>query len=324
MNYKDYYKILGVNKNSTDKEIKKAYYTLAKKHHPDVNKDKGSEAKLKEINEAYEVLSDKDKRQKYETLGSDWDKYQAYGNNNYYQDSANMGGKQFYGSSNAGFSDFFEAFFGGNGGGLDIESLFGGMGGGQRTKKTSSSAKANAKKQKPKDETFKIEISLEDAYKGGKKVIKIPVGNDTRTIEVNIPKGVKNDTKMRITGENNQGDVFLNVKLKEHEFFKLENNDLHCEIPITDYDAVLGSEIKVPTLSGTSISLKIPPNSNAGKTFRLKDLGMPTLKSEEKGFMYIKLKIVVPKNLNDSEIELYSKLKELRIAKDNEIRENLF
>lgn len=318
MKYKDYYKILGVDKNASEKEIQKAYKKLAKQYHPDISKEKGAEAKFKDLNEANEVLGDKDKRKKYDTLGADWDKYQDYdfagAGAGRYQDVGNMGGKTFYGSD---FSDFFEAFFGSQGGtqGGGFESIFGNMGGGRKTKKGGPQNRRTTQnyQEPPEDLNAELEITLDEAYKGGKRIITIQAGDrQQKKLEVNIPKGIEDGKKIRIPGGNQGGDIFLKINISPHNFFKLDKKDIHCEVQILDYEAVLGTETKIPTLSGSSINLKIPAGTHSGKTFRLKNLGMPYHKNEQKGDMYVKIKIDIPKHISDNEMELYSQLKELR------------
>lgn len=329
MEYKDYYKILGVDKKSSDDDIKKSYKKLAKKYHPDINKEKDAEKKFKDISEAYEVLSDKDKRHKYDTLGSNWDQYQNYGGANYnrYQDSSNINGNVFTGSD---FSDFFEIFFGGQGGqsaGGASSNPFGNIFGGG-AKKTSSrrqaqsnpfeqqqSTRQNSKAQQ--DNATEIEISVKEAYNGGSRVLSLDQGMGAKKdIKVNIPKGVQDGMKIRVPGVQGQ-DIYLKIKIKDNGFYKVDKKDVTCEVPVTDYEAILGTEVSIPTLSGSSVNLKVPANSQAGKTFRLKGLGMIDRKTEQKGDMYVKLKIVVPRNLTEAETDLYNQLKELRKGKDN-------
>ncbi len=325
MEYKDYYKVLGVDKKATEDEIKKAYKKLAKKYHPDINKEKGAEKRFKDINEANEVLADKDKRQKYDTLGSNWNQYQTTGNPNYnrYQDSGSFNGNTFTGND---FSDFFEMFFGGQG-----DSF----GGGAKKSKTrqrqtqynpfesqqQSYQQQNTKSQS--ENATEIEISLKEAYNGGTRILTLDQGMGLKKdIKVNIPKSVESGTKIRIPNASQGQDLFLKIKIKEDNFYKLDKKDVTCEVPITDYEAVLGTEINIPTLSGSSVNLKVPANSQTGKTFRLKGLGMIDRKSDVKGDMYVKLKIVLPKNLTDDEISLFNQLKELRKGKDN-VREEI-
>lgn len=324
MEYKDYYKVLGVDKKASEKEIQKAFRTLSKKYHPDVNKEKGAEKKFKELNEAYEVLSDKNKRQKYDTLGANWDQYQNFGNYSY-QDQGNFGGQTIYGSD---FSDFFEIFFGGQANGTKTNSsIFDNLFGGAKSKtsgRTSSGRQTQQQTyQQPKKETteviYDIDLNPKEIFEGGKKTVRI----GEKELKVNIPKGIEDGKKLRIPVDGNY--VYLKVKVSNIGFFKLEKKDITCEIPITDYEAVLGTDINVPTISGGSVNLKVPPLSQSGKTFRLKNLGMyHDSKSETRGDMYVKLKITVPKNLTDQEKELFEKLKALRIGKDSELRANLF
>jgi curved DNA-binding protein len=323
MQYKDYYQILGVDKKASAEDIKKAYKKLAKKHHPDVNKDKGSEAKFKDLSEAYEVLSDKDKRHKYDTLGANWDQYSNFGGANYnrYQDTGDINGNVFTGSD---FSDFFEIFFGGK---SDSFGGFGGFGGSQkaksRTRQNPFTQQQTQQKAPPpqEDKITEIEVSVSEAYNGGSRVVTLDHGyGNKKDIKVNIPKGVEQGTKIRIPVQGQ--DIYFKIKIKENGFYKLDKKDVTCEIPVTDYEAVLGTEVLIPTISGSSINLKIPPQTQSGKTFRLKGLGMPDRKTEQKGDMYVKVKILLPKNLTEKEIELFTTLKELRKDKDN-IREGL-
>ncbi|MFN8670900.1 MAG: DnaJ C-terminal domain-containing protein [Candidatus Sericytochromatia bacterium] len=317
MNYKDYYKILGVDKKAAEKDIQKAYKTLAKKYHPDINKTKDAEAKFKEINEAYEVLGDKDKRQKYDNLGANWNQYQNFGNYSY-QDMGDIKGNKFYGSD---FSDFFEIFFGsGAGGGSTPNSSnpfgnifsnmgFGGQQNTQQKKKTNQQTNQNqAPKEKLEAKELDIEVSINEINEGGKRLIDI----GSKKIEVNIPKGIDEGSKIRIKGENNNNDIHLKVKIKAHDTFKLDGKNIIYEAPINDYDAVFGTEIRVPTISGSSVNLKIPATTQGGKQLRLKNLGLPNRKTDEKGDMFVKIKIMIPTNLTDKEKELYKQLKELR------------
>lgn len=324
MQYKDYYQILGVDKKASEDEIKKAFKKLAKKYHPDVNKEKGAENKFKDINEAYEVLGDKDKKHKYDTLGANWDQYADFGGaggGNYrYQDMGDINGRTFTGSD---FSDFFEIFFGG--GDSFSNSGFGGFGG-QRPKTNSRARQSPFGQQQqqqqqkstvPQDEKIpEVEISIREAYNGGSKIISLDMGyGNTKEIKVNIPKGAENGMKMRIPVQGQ--DVYFKIKISDDDKYKIEKKDVTIEMPITDYEAVLGTEIQVPTLSGSTINLKIPANTQGGKKFRLKGLGMPERKTDIKGDMYVKTKIVIPNNLSEKEIELFTQLKELRQGKDN-------
>jgi len=326
MNYRDYYNVLGVDKNASQKEITSTYRKLARKYHPDLHpNNKKAEEKLKEINEAYEVLGDKTKREKYDQLGADWDKIRLDDDlfRNFNQGQRTRTGSDGFG----GFSSFFETFFGKESNNIwdtivDIGGDFG--------KKFTS---GNQHSPKPKEMEYEIEIPLEEAFNGGKRLIQVTSQDlcpscrgtnghcnkchgggmvmNPRTLNIDIPKGVANGSKIRIHGEATKGDIFLKVKLGPHKFFKVVENDLHCEIPVMDYEAMIGTEIQIPTLSG-NVSIKIPPETQAGKTFRLKGQGMLKLKSSERGDMYVKVKIVIPTQLNNQEKDLVKKIYDLR------------
>lgn len=317
MQYKDYYKTLGVDKKATEKEIQKAYKNLAKKYHPDINKAKDSEAKFKEINEAYEVVGDKEKRNRYDTLGANWD--QNAGNYSY-QDMGDIGGNKFYGSD---FSDFFEVFFGqkSNAGSANpFGNMFSGMGGAQQQQQQKQQRRKPAEPHRHQEHTethhtpreVEVEVSLNEIFEGGKR--QVTIGD--KKLEVSIPKGIENGKKIRVKDGNNS-DIHLKIKIKEHDLFKLEGKNIVYEAPITDYDVIFGKEVNVPTLSGGSVNLKIPAGTQGGKRLRLKNLGLPTMKTEEKGDMYVKVKIMIPQNLTDKEKSLYEELKALRAGKDN-------
>jgi len=329
MKFKDYYKILGVDKKSDGKTIKNAYRKLARKHHPDVNpNESGAEERFKEINEAYEVLSDPEKRKKYDLLGSNWNRvntgpggfrstgFPGFENFNFdFQDLGDLGG---------GFSDFFKTFFGSQ-------------------RKTGPAWQRSPKK--GRDLTYQIEITLEEACKGVERTLQIQIQDmcphcnghgiseksscsacqgtgriyKQRKISVKIPPGVKEGSKVRMagqgeagTGGGSSGDLYLNIKLSPHKFFELRDDDLYCEIPITVIESVLGSEIQVPTISGSKVLMKIPPETQNGKTFRLSGLGMPPLKGGLAGHQYVKVKVVLPQNLTEKEKYFYEELAKLR------------
>jgi curved DNA-binding protein len=306
MEYKDYYKTLGVDRNAEEKEIKKAYRKLARQYHPDVNPgDKAAEERFKDINEAYEVLSDPDKRHKYDQLGSSWQQWQRTGRDpggfdwSQWSSGAQPGGVRveyrdlgdlgdlFRGRD---FSDFFQ-------------SIFGGMGAPQ------------ARPRRGQDYTQPLEITLEEAFQGTARMIQ----KDGRRLEVKIPPGVRTGSKVRVAGEGSpgiaggtSGDLYLEVNVLPHSVFEREGDDLHCEVPVNLYTAVLGGEIKVPTLSGDVI-LTIPPETQGGRTFRLRGKGMPNLRNPKKhGDLYAKLRIQTPRKLTQREKELFRELASLR------------
>jgi curved DNA-binding protein len=307
MEYKDYYKILELEKNASAEEIKKTYRKLARAYHPDVNPgDKAAEEKFKEINEAYEVLADPEKRAKYDRLGASWQAYQQSGHPSGGFDwsqwvagfEASGGAVNFedlFGAGQAGhFSEFFEALFG--------------MG--RRQPHASATAP-----QAGEDLLQSVEISLEEAFHGANRIFQI--GN--RRIEVKIPKGATTGSKVRVRSEGKpgvgggpKGDLYLEIKVKPQPGFERVGNDLHADLPVDLYTAILGGEATVPTFGG-KIKLKIPPETQSGRTFRLKGQGMPHLKQpDQRGDLYAKVLIQLPQNLTPEEIELFEELADMR------------
>jgi len=305
MEYKDYYKTLGVNRNAEEKEIKKAYRKLARQYHPDMNPgDKAAEEHFKDINEAYEVLSDPEKRRKYDQLGSSWQQWQRTGRDpggfdwSRWSSAAQPGGVrvEYRDLGDLGdlfgrdFSDFFQ-------------SIFGGMGAPQ------------ARPRRGQDYTQPVEITLEEAFQGTTRMIQ----KDGRRLEVKIPPGVTTGSKVRVAGEGSpgivggaSGDLYLEVKVLPHSLFEREGDDLRCEVPVNLYTAVLGGEVKVPTLSG-DVMLNIPPETQGGRTFRLRGKGMPNLGNPKKrGDLYARLMVQVPQKLSQREKELFRELASLR------------
>jgi len=323
---KDYYQILGVTRNASEKEIKQAYRRLARKHHPDLNpNDKSAEAKFKEINAAYEVLSDPGKRKKYDQFGDQWEYAEQFaksGGQERVRWDFGRGGKTFeYGD----LSDFGDIF----------SSLFGDSGTGSRMRRGP---------QRGQDIESPIEVSLEEAYHGSTRVIQLQtgepctacggtgrVGNRVCTIcngaggkvspkrlEVKIPVGVKDGSRIRIAGEGgpgraggNKGDLYLVAKVLPHKLFERKGNDLYTEVPVPLATAILGGEVKLPTLNG-NLSLKIPPETQNGKVFRLAGKGMPQLGNRKYGNMFAKVKVVLPTNLTEEERKLFERLRSLR------------
>lgn len=306
MEYKDYYKILGVDKNASTDEIKKAYRKLARKYHPDVNPgDKKAEERFKEINEAQEVLTDPDKRAKYDRLGASWSAYQRSGGTGGFDWGQWVSGFDTSGGfvdlndilrgagagrRSGGFSDFFEAIFGNVG-------------------------QTRTVRRRGQDYHQQVVVSLEEAFKGTSRVLRI----NGRRIEVKIPKGAKAGTKVRVRGEGGEGqgggpkgDLYLEIKVTPHPTFERVGDDLYMELPVDLYTAVLGGEAVVPTFRG-KVKLKIPPETQSGRTFRLKGQGMPHLKQpDERGDLYAKVMVKLPENLSPEEIELFEELADIR------------
>jgi len=309
MDYKDYYKILGVERKASEDDIKKAYRKLALKYHPDRNPgDKKAEEKFKEINEAYQVLSDSSKRSRYDQLGESyttWQQRGAPGGGFNWEEwyTPNQGGNvrmevgdldDLFGG---GFSDFFRRIFGGM---PDMGSVQ--QGRGSTSSRQTRSARPNYEQ--------KVTISLQEAYQGGARLIEI----DGRRIEVKIPPGARKGTKVRVkeaipAGVNGQsGDLYLVIDVADDPHFERKGDDLYTETPVDLYTAVLGGEAKVATLSG-NIVLTIPPGTQPGQTFRLSGRGMPNLQNRQaKGDLYVRAKVNIPRDLTPHQKELFQEL----------------
>ncbi|HEY7191242.1 MAG TPA: DnaJ C-terminal domain-containing protein [Vicinamibacterales bacterium] len=319
MEFKDYYKTLGVPKTATEKEIKQAFRKLARKLHPDVNPgDKTAEAKFKEVNEAYEVLGDPEKRKKYDELGANWRMYEqagAQGGANPFAGSWNVGGtggrgyrtmtpeemEELFGDSNP-FSDFFTTFFGG------------GMGGGQRDAR---GAGGRVRQRPGRDIENEIELPLEDAYHGSTHRLSLRHDGHARTVDVRIPAGVVDGSRVRISGEGEQGqggaasgNLYLRVKLSPHPVFELKGRDLYTKVLVPVTTAVLGGEASVMTLSGKPARLRIPPLTQNGQIFRLKGYGMPNVgKPDDKADLYARIEVQLPAHLTTEERERWEALR---------------
>jgi curved DNA-binding protein len=318
VDYKDYYQVLGVPKNASEKEIKQAFRKLARKHHPDVNPgDRGAEQKFKEINEAHEVLSDPEKRRKYDQLGSNWKQYEQYARG---PSPGGFGGFRVDfegpGGGGGGFSDFFKTFFGG---GIDLEDLFGqARGGGSRSARRERSGRGfGATPEAGRDVSAVVEVTLEEAHQGTTRRMSIEGGPGAEAFDVRIPPGVKEGSRVRVSGKGEKsyggasGDLYLEVKIKPHSLYRREGDDLYVDVPVTFAEAALGAEIEVPTLSGRA-RIRVPAGSQTGRLMRLKGKGMPPLKAGERGDLFAKLVVVVPKELQPRELELVKELQTLR------------
>lgn len=288
MEYRDYYKILGVERNADEKTIKQAYRRLARKYHPDVNKQKGAQERIKEINEAYAVLSDPEKRKRYDSLGQDWQRYAERGGA---PSGGPFGGGVRVDFGNlGGFSDFFRTFFAD----LGVQSdQFTDLGAGF----------GRPGRARGHDLEAQVDVSFEESYHGTRRTV---MTHDGRQLDIKIPAGVRNGSRIRVASEG--GNIYLTVNVMAHRLFERKNDDLHIELPIAVPEAALGAEIEVPTLKG-KVSMKIPPETSSGKTFRLPGYGMPRLKAGGTGDQYVKVKVVVPLNLTDREKKLFEELK---------------
>ncbi len=306
MEYKDYYKTLGVDKTADEKEIKKAYRRLARQYHPDVNPgDKAAETRFKEINEANEVLSDPEKRRKYDELGQQYQRWQQTGQTGGFDWGQWTAGGQpggvrvEYGDINdlfggSGFSDFFEAIFGGTG---------------FRTARGTQTASRS------RDVEHQLDITLEEAFRGAQRLIEV----DGRRLEVKIPAGVKTGSRVRVAGEassgtGSRGDLYLRVNVLPNAAFERRGDDLYTETPVDLFTALLGGEVRVATLS-TPVVLRIPAGTQSSRTFRLGGQGMPKLSSkEERGDLYVKVRVTLPEQLSDRERDLVREWARLRGA----------
>lgn len=306
MEYKDYYQILGVAKSASQDEIQKAYKKLARKFHPDVNREAGAEDRFKEIGEAYEVLKDAEKREKYDRYGSAWKQAQETGapppgweNLSFDFGSASDFGGGGFGSS--GFSDFFDMLFGASGA---AGSPFAG---GFRTSGRGGFPTAG------QDQESTIRLSLEEAARGGpRELVLAEPGGGRRTLTVNIPPGVKPGGKIRLGGQGGKGaggaagDLYLRVEILPHPELRLDGHDLHATVAVAPWEAALGGPVSVPTLAGP-VTVKIPAGSSSGKRIRLKGKGFPVRKGDP-GDLFAELRIVVPETLTPRERELYEEL----------------
>ncbi len=318
MEFKDYYATLGVQKGATEKEIKQAFRKLARKFHPDVNPgDKTAEAKFKELNEANEVLSDPEKRRKYDELGSNWRAYEQGGGpgaQGAWHPGAGGGPGGFrtmspeemnamFGEGDP-FSDFFHTFFGGATGGQPDDS--------RRGRGRSRGARPG------RDVEQEIELSLDDAYRGTTRRLAIKHDGHARTVDVRIPAGVGDSSRVRIAGEGEMGsgggqsgDLYLRIRLAPHPTFERRGKDLYTKVQIPLTTAVLGGEAEVLTLAGKSLRLKVPGTTQNGQTFRLKGHGMPTTNRPESGDLYATVEVQLPKSLTPEQRTHFEALAEL-------------
>ena len=311
MEYKDYYKIMGLEKTTSQDEIKKTYRKLAKKYHPDLNpNDEKAQEKFKEVSEAYEVLSDEKKRKQYDQMGQ-----YGFSNGQQFDPSAygfggQQGGTYSYSSGEgADFSDFFNTIFGGGqrsgssgGMGFDIGDLFGGA----------SSRRSSGRSRAPQRQSYESElkISIEEGYTGTNREVSLNIGGETKNITVKIPKGITPGKKIKVKADKwgVDADILFKIDFRESKELKLEGLDLTRKIDLLPWEAYLGEKVLVKTLSG-KIKLDIPPKTESGKRMRLSKKGYVDLKGNT-GDLYVEISIVNPPNLSEEEVELYKKLKE--------------
>ena len=341
MDVKDYYNVLGVERKATADEIKKAYRKLARKYHPDINPGNDeAETKFKEINEAYEVLSDSDKRTKYDRFGADFNRYQQTGGYGQtggvdfdWSQYASPGGRVDFGGGAAGFSDFFETLFGNTGS--------------RQTSGYGQSMPGGGRRQKGQDLEQPVDITLDEAFAGTQRQVRIEVpqtcptcggtgaqkqalcptcagtgvsGQQLRTLTVKIPAGVDTGARVRVAGEGSQGiaggpkgDLYLAVNVLGHEHYERTGADLRYRAPIDMFTLMLGGDTRVPLLNGKTLTLTIPANTPNGKTFRLRGQGMPKIgQATERGDLFVVAEAQLPTDLSPREKDLVEELRSIR------------
>ncbi len=298
MKYQDYYQILGVPREASDADIKKAYRKLARKYHPDVNKDESAEEKFKEVNEAYEVLKDSEKRQAYDRFGSDWKHGHEFRGGGFTGGHPGSGG-----FSGGDFSDFFESIFGA----------------GFQQQQGPGYARQPRPDPKGEDQQLKLNISLEEAYHGGSKTIQFSQksssasspGVEMKKLKVNIPKGVRQGQKIRLgkqgqpaLGNGAAGDLYLEMNIQSHRYFKLDDDNIILRLPITPWEAAQGTVLQVPTLGG-KVELKIKPGMQSGQKMRLKGKGM---QGAVTGDQFVEIMIQTPPIQSEQDEEIYRQM----------------
>ena len=324
MDFKDYYSTLGVAKTASEKEIKGAFRKLARKHHPDVNPgDKSAETRFKELNEAYEVLGDPAKRKTYDELGANWRQYEQAGAGGGFDPRAggfnvNYGGapgggyrtmtqeemNEMFGGANP-FSDFFQTFFGGMGAEAEEPGRRAGRG--------------RSRSRQGRDLEQELELTLEDAYQGALRRFAMSQDGQSHTVDVRIPAGVNEGSRVRVAGEGEQGvggakagDLYLRIRLVPHHKFERKGKDLFTRVGVPLTTAVLGGEAEVTTLAGKALRLKVPAATQNGQVFRLKGHGMPTAgKPDEQGDLYATVDVQLPKELSPEQRQHFEALRTL-------------
>ena len=299
MEYKDYYKIMGVKRDATQDEIKRAYRKLARKYHPDVSKEPGAELKFKELGEAHEVLKDPEKRAAYDQLGSNWKAHQDFRPPPGWGGGFEFRGAPRGGTGDHGFSDFFEALFG--------QAGFGGRSG-------------PGFHAPGEDQHAKMLIDIEDSFKGATRSISLQVpgvaqdghvNTRARTLKVNIPRGIRQGQQIRLAkqgaagmGGGARGDLYLEVEFRPHRHYRVEGADIYLDLPVAPWEAALGASVKVPTPGGR-VGLKIPPNTQSGRKLRLKGRGIP---AGMPGDLYVVIQVVLPPAVSERAKEMYRRM----------------
>jgi curved DNA-binding protein len=301
MNFKDYYEILGVDRDATQDQIKRAYRKLARKYHPDVSDAEDAEARFKEVGEAYEVLKDPEKRSAYNQLGADWQAGQQFETPPNWDAGFEFSGGGFTQGDPAAFSDFFESLFG---------------------RGFSSGSSGGDYHAHGEDHHARVLIDIEDAYQGTSRTVTLqspevdPDGHvisRQRTLKVKIPKGIKQGQKIRLAGqgmqgrgEGSSGDLYLEIDFSPHEYYRVEGKDVYLDLPVAPWEAALGRKVKAPTPGGV-VDISIPTSARSGQKLRLKGRGIP---AAEPGDVYVTLRMVTPLAKGDAEKKLYQQMEE--------------
>lgn len=303
MEFKDYYKILGLSRDAAQDEVKRAYRKLARKYHPDVSEEPDGEERFKEVGEAYEVLKDPEKRAAYDQLGTQWQSGQDFRPPPDWNEGFEFSGAGFTGGDASAYSEFFESLFG---------QEFAGRGARPR----------QSFRMRGEDHHARILVGLEDTFEGATRAITLHAPELTedgyvktreRTLNVRIPKGIREGQQIRLTGQGGPalgdapaGDLYLAVEFKPHRHFRADASDLFIDLPVAPWEAALGANVKVPTPSGT-VDLRIPPGSYQGRKLRLKGRGIP---SKKPGNLYVVLQVALPPADTTAAKELYLKMQE--------------
>lgn len=304
MDFKDYYKIIGVDKDASQDEIKRAYRKLARKYHPDVSKEADAEARFKEVGEAYEALKDPEKRAAYDQLGANWKAGQDFNPPPDWDAGFEFSGGGFTGGSDADYSDFFESLFGRGFGSAQPGRQYG------------------AYQARGEDHHAKVLMDLEDAYQGATRSISLQtpevdssghITTKQRSLNVKIPKGVKQGQRIRLSGQGSPGigdapagDLYLEIEFKPHPIYRAEAHDVYLDLPVTPWEAALGATVKVPTPDGM-VDLKISKAATSGRKLRLKARGIP---GQPPGDLYVVLQITLPPADSDAAKDLYRKMEQ--------------
>ncbi|MBQ4568276.1 MAG: J domain-containing protein [Desulfovibrio sp.] len=300
VSYKDYYKLLNVERSAKAEEISRAYKKLARQYHPDLNPgNKQAEEKFKEVNEAYEVLKDPEKRRMYDQLGPNWQHGQQFqGAPGFENMRFNFGGQGF---DSSGFSDFFETLFGGAASRGGRSSQFG----------PDPFGSFSSRVRRGRDVEAELPLSLEEVSQGGRRSVTVQGPQGPKTLEVNVPAGIREGAKLRLAGQGDSlpggtaGDLFLRIRYLPHDVFRVDGETLHCDVHLAPWEAVLGARVPVPTLEGT-VELTIPAGSSSGRKFRLRGKGLGS--GANRGDLLARVMIKAPASLGDEERQLWEKL----------------